>query len=180
MMARQLHTTTVGTNIQSRQFTSFFQRKVGENMVYGPIAVALIACFVALFRGWPLALAFAGAAGLMAVHYAPMLKSRTPQLEIDLRGVSVDGLGFIPWAAIRKIELRDNYIRTMRDAQLLIQLNAPLGETVQRTRGQPLLRGLQTHIWRKAGDKSLRLKLVSLNDEPEEIHAAALSFSTRA
>ena len=157
---------------------SGYQSQSGEMMVYGGTFFGLFLLLGAVMSG---AVALYALSLLMlagAFHFFPMVRTDRVQLRVAPRGLYLDGLGWLPWTAIRDVRMYDRAVRTIRNTHLELKLAAGIAEVVVAEDRQEPLRDLMTRIWSvsRARDGTeaalVTVKLEPLTASPEEILAA--------
>ncbi len=154
-----------------------YERQSGEMMVYGGTFFGMLLLLAAVMSATPGLYAVAFAMLGCAFYFYPMVKPERPQLAIEPKGLYLDGLGWLPWTAIRDVRMFDQAVRTIRNSQLDLTLAGKANELVLPGGDRDMLREFMTRIWsiRRApnnADASLvRVRLEPLRATPEEILA---------
>ncbi|MGK2740699.1 hypothetical protein ACSHT0_07370 [Tepidicaulis sp. LMO-SS28] len=105
----------------------------GELMVFGGSFAGLFLASLAIAR---LDLIFAAATLIcfaVAFYHLPLVLRRRPPLLLHPEGLEIEGLGLLPWEQIAGIRLYNRAVRTIRNAEMYLILNAPLERALART-----------------------------------------------
>lgn len=155
-----------------------YQRQSGEMMVYGGTFFGLFLLLGGVMSGEPalyiLSILLLGA----AFHFFPMVQLDRAQMRIEPRGLYLDGMGWLPWTAIRDVRMYNRSVRTIRNAHLELKLAGSVEDVVTSEDKQDALRDLMTKVWSvsRAPDGTqaglVTIKLEPLQKSPEEILAA--------
>ncbi len=157
------------------EFAAYYDRKTAETMGYAPYFVTAILLLIAVLRGETFFYIAAAVTTLFGVYCGPYLSKGAP-LRMDAKGLHLKGLSVIPWTAIQSVELKTTHVRSIQIAKLAVKLT---GAVQEEARPDALSR-LQSRIWRKVAADELRINLSILNERPDDIYAAAMTFTVRA
>ncbi len=155
-----------------------YQRQAGEMMVYGGTFFGLFFLLGGFMSGtWGL---FALSAAMLgaAFYFYPMIRTERAQLRVESKGFYLDGLGWLPWTAIRDFRLYDRSVRTIRNAHLELHLAAPAADILMPEDRPDSVRTMMATVWslKKGADgvanSKVVIKLEPLHASPEEILAA--------
>ena len=155
-----------------------YQRQSGEMMVYGGTFFGLFLLLGGIMSGEPtlyiLAILLLGS----AFYFFPMVRLDKAQMRVEPRGLYLDGMGWLPWTAIRDVRMYDRSVRTIRNAHLELRLAGSVEDVLVAEDKQDPLRDLMTKVWSvsRAPDGThaglVTVKLEPLQKSPEEILAA--------
>jgi hypothetical protein len=110
-------------------------------------------------------------------HFWPALAASGPALQLEDRGIGVDGLGRVVWEGINKARIRHISRGPVKAHLLEIDLVLPASSMLT---GQAAgLRRLQSRIGRVIGQQRLLIDLTDLEDPPEDVLAAMEYFLKR-
>jgi hypothetical protein len=96
------------------------------------------------------------------------------QIRLDPTGLTLRGLGFLPWRAVVDARAFEHRTGAGTRAWLMLEISDDLGERAART-GASLER-LQVKPWRRIGGRGLILRLEGLEDTPDAIRRAFERF----
>ena len=162
-----------------------YQRQAGEMMVYGGTFFGLFFLLGGVMSGtWGL---FALSAAMLgaAFYFYPMIRTERAQLRVESKGFFLDGLGWLPWTAIREVRMYDRSVRTIRNAHLELTLTAPADDMLMDADRPDAVRVMMAKTWslKKGPDGSPNSKVVvrlePLKATPEEILAAIRRYLPR-
>jgi hypothetical protein len=139
--------------------------------------VAMIASGMGAMAGiateqWAL-LAPAFALALVAERVRPYVGEH-PQIRLDNTGLTLRGLGFVPWRSIVEARAFEHRTGAGVRAWLMLEISGELEERVARMGAA--LGGLQVKPWRRIGGRGLILRLEGLEDTPDAIRRAFERF----
>ena len=153
-----------------------FDQRSGEMMVYGGTLVGLFLLSLALTRGEP-ALALAGlAAAAVAYYHFPLIRKSRPQISMTRDGLSLYGLGTLPWKAIDDFRIVDKAVRSIRNAELTVHTRETIEAAVSSEDMLPTAERFMYSAWRHSGPNAVTVKLEPLAASPETIAAAIQAF----
>lgn len=114
---------------------------------------------------------FIGAAAIFgAVYFFPLSQKKAARLVADRAGLTVDGLGVIPWHQISDMRMLNVAVRTMSNRDLIVTLGAPLEDALIEDARAPFPLGwLSYRLWRRAGRDVVKVNLEVLAGEPEQV-----------
>ena len=162
---------------QSRQDAIAFnyRNNVGETMVYGPLFITAIAVLGFFSRGivellWAIPIAVS-----VALFHLPMLNKKRPPILAEERGLFLDGVGLIPWSAIRATSYKDRILRSIRYGQITIALTGPVDVVLSRRDDQPFWRRFQTKLW-STKNRDLIVDLRSIEGDHHAVYETLERF----
>lgn len=157
----------------ARPFAVAFDRHAGELLVQGGFLLGAFLLAGAIVRGDVSLLLLALVSGAVGFYHLPAMRSEVPQLSGTPLGLSLDGLGRIPWHCIERVNIREYAVRTIRNAELEIALARPVRECLEPEREQAFpFRNLMMRAWRIENGHTIRVKLEPLRAKPEAVLAA--------
>ena len=145
----------------------------GEFRVY--ICMVLSAIFVTawIFSKSEILLVLAIFFGGASYYFYPLIETGKMRLGAGEHGIFIEGLGIIPWRAIKSISQSMYSIRTIDINELNIKLAGPLPKMlVADWRSMPRYRLLMKLPWSMTRDNTVRIKLEPFESTPDEIVAA--------
>jgi hypothetical protein len=110
---------------------------------------------------------------LVAERVRPYLGEH-PEISLDAKGLTLRGLGFLPWRAV--IDARAFEHRTGAGARAWLMLEIADEVDDRHERLVTRLRQLQVRPWRRIGGRGLILRLEGLEDTPDSIRRAFERF----
>tara|TARA_R100000656_G_scaffold16594_1_gene15734 strand:- start:113 stop:628 length:516 start_codon:yes stop_codon:yes gene_type:complete len=152
-----------------------FDQRSGEMMVYGGGFAALFVLSIAIARAAPAYYAASFVLAGIAFHFLPFVSKKTPALVISSAGLKISGVGLLDWRAVKRAEIINKSVRTIRNAELHLTLNRPLAEAVLSPDAEGLIRHLKVQIARREKDV-LIVKLEPLGSSPEAILETVTRF----
>lgn len=160
--------------------TVSYAKEKGEGIVYGGVLIAGVLIIYAITRAPTIATLGALLVLYGALYHWPYVRRDRRALEISPSGLVIDRLGRVPWNAISATEVVNRYLRTIRNAELRIDLRRPLGTAVEDAVQVHPLRRLMYRCWRMTGPQQITVKLNTLDAKPELIGAAIAQYVGRA
>ncbi|MEX0838645.1 MAG: hypothetical protein WD034_03860 [Parvibaculum sp.] len=160
--------------------TVSYAREKGEGIVYGGVLIAGVLVLHAIARAPTIATLGTLLVLYVALYHWPYVRRDRRAMEISPVGLVIDRLGRLPWNAISGMEVINRYLRTIRNAELRIDLRRPLETAVEDAAQVHPLRRLMYRCWRKTGPQQITVKLNTLDAKPEQIRAAIAQYANRA
>lgn len=166
-----MHDTPPNAAPHRRAFSTGFEQRSGEMMVYGGVLVGLFALSVAIPRESFALFVVSAVAFAVAYYHWPLVQRTRAQLAVAERGFAVAGLGVISWDAIRTADIVERAVRSIRNAELHLSLSRPLPLALVEAERPSLARQLMYRVWRVPQPDRIVIKLEPLHASPEEIVA---------
>lgn len=100
-----------------------------------------------------------------------------PQIRLDADGLTIYGLGFLPWRAVSDARAFEHVTGEGVRAWLMLEIKGGIEKRLARAPAS--FRLMQVKPWRVVGRRGLVLKLEGLEDTPDVIRRAFEQYSNR-
>jgi len=157
-----------------------YAKEKGEGIVYGGILIAGVLMLHAITRAPTIATLGALIVLCGSLYHWPYVRRDRRAMEISPSGLVIDRLGRLPWNAVAGVEVVDHYLRSIRNAELRIDLRRPLETAVEDAAPVHPLRRLMYRCWRSTDSQQITVKLGTLDAKPELIRATIAQYAGRA
>lgn len=142
----------------------------GRFRVVGSFTLALIFFGIWMYRGHDLALVLFALFAASSYYFFPLVETRKARLGAGQYGMFLEGLGIIPWGAIKDITLNSYYVRTMDIHDLHIALaKSPPKAMLADWRSLPWPRLLMRLPWSMNQEKLIKVNLEPFGNNPQAI-----------
>ncbi|MEI2386544.1 hypothetical protein [Breoghania sp. JC706] len=156
-------------DLRPRPFSTGYRPGSGEGPVYGGLAGAVLAGFLAAYWGDPRLYVLTALGLILSFYFFPLVELRRPQLGANDDGLFISGIGFIAWAEISHLELFNTAVRQIQLSTLIVTLHRPLEDAVAKPEKTAWYRALMARPYRRKGDTRIDIPLHPLKGTPEEI-----------
>lgn len=116
------------------------------------------------------------ALAIIAERVRPYLGEH-PQIQLDADGLTLYGLGFLPWRDVADARAFEHTTSAGVRAWLMLELQGDLDN--RPAQASPAWRRLQVKPWRRVGGRGLILRLEDLDEAPDSIRRAFERFLKR-
>lgn len=154
----------------SSGFTLGYGRGKGTFRVYICLALAAVFGYGWYATGSEIALVVAAFFAATGYYFYPLIETRRIRLGAGEHGVFIEGLGVIPWRAIKDIRLNTYAVRSIEVNELDIELSRRLPKAlIADWRSLPYHRLLMKLPWSMTRNNVVRINLEPFAESPDEI-----------
>jgi hypothetical protein len=147
----------------------------GDMMVYGGVVVAALGVLAFLTQGNPVFLLMCPLGLVLSAYYYPLIEKGVVRLGADRHGLFFEGLGIVPWEAIKAVHHQQRALRTLRLHTLFVELTGAPGEVVTDPSPLPAWKRFMAKAWKSHGTV-ITAELHPLAKDPVELVDRLLAF----
>lgn len=147
----------------------------GDMMVYGGVVVAALGVLAMFVQGNPVFLLMCPIGLVVAAYYYPLIEKGVVRLGADQRGLFFEGLGIVPWEAIKAVHHQQRALRTLRLHTLFVELTGAPSDVVIDPSPLPAWKQFMAKAWKGHGTV-ITAELHPLAKDPVELVDRLLAF----
>lgn len=147
----------------------------GDMMVYGGVVVAALGVLAYVVQGNPVFLLMCPIGLVVSAYFYPLIEKGVVRLGADQRGLFFEGLGIIPWDAIKAVHHQQRALRTLRLHTLFVELTGEPMSVVRETSPLPVWKQFMARAWKGHGTV-ITAELHPLAKDPVELVDRLLAF----
>lgn len=147
----------------------------GDMMVYGGVVVAALGVLAYVVQGTPVYLLMCPIGLALSAYYYPLIEKGVVRLGADQRGLFFEGLGIVPWDAIKAVHHQQRALRTLRLHTLFVELTGAPNDVVTDPSPLPAWKRFMAKAWKGHGTV-ITAELHPLAKDPVELVDRLLAF----
>lgn len=147
----------------------------GDMMVYGGVVVAALGVLATFVQGNPVFLLMCPIGLAVSAYFYPLIEKGVVRLGADPRGLFFEGLGIVPWDAIKAVHHQQRALRTLRLHTLFVELTGEPQNVVRETASLPIWKQFMAKAWKGHGTV-ITAELHPLAKDPLELVDRLLAF----
>lgn len=147
----------------------------GDMMVYGGVVVVALGVLATFVQGNPVFLTMCPIGLSVSAYFYPLIEKGVVRLGADQRGLFFEGLGIVPWQAIKAVHHQQRALRTLRLHTLYVELNGTPADVVIEPSPAPFWKQFMAKAWKSHGTV-ITAELHPLAKDPVELVNRLLAF----
>lgn len=147
----------------------------GDMMVYGGVVVVALGVLATFVQGNPVFLTMCPIGLAVSAYFYPLIEKGVVRIGADNRGLFFEGLGILPWQAIKAVHHQQRALRTLRLHTLYVELNGAPADVVIEPSPAPVWKQFMAKAWKSHGTV-ITAELHPLAKDPVELVNRLLAF----
>ncbi|MEM6710715.1 MAG: hypothetical protein AAF590_00345 [Pseudomonadota bacterium] len=147
----------------------------GDMMAYGGIVLFARGVLAYFVQGNPIFLWMCPIGLVVSAHFYPLIEKGVVRLGADNRGMFFEGLGVVPWGAIKRVHHTQRALRTLRLHTMMVELTDAPENVVIDPNPFPAWKRFMAKAW-KAHGAVITVELHPLAKDPVNLVDQLLAF----
>ena len=147
----------------------------GDMMAYGGLVVAGLGVLAWLVQGQPVFLSMCPVGLAVSFYFYPLIEKGVVRIGADRRGLFFEGLGIVPWDAVKAVHHQQRALRSLRLHTLFVELTDAPGAVVIDPAPLPFWRRFMARAWKGHGTV-ITAELHPLAKDPANLVDRLLAF----